>query len=94
MRIRSFLLGLSIAYVFPAFAQTYISNVTIIDVEKKKLVKEQTVLINKDQIVSIQTSKSVKPAKGSTIIDGTGKFLMPRTSYLIFYQFIQKKTTN
>ncbi|MDP2387331.1 MAG: amidohydrolase family protein [Bacteroidota bacterium] len=77
MKIRSFLSGLSIACIFPSIAQTYISNVTIIDVEKKKLVKEQTVLINKDQIVSIQASKSVKPAKGSTVIDGTGKFLMP-----------------
>ncbi len=77
MKIRSSLSCLSIILTFSSFAQTYITNVTVLDVEKKKLIKEQTVQITKDRIVSIQSAKSSKPAKGATIIDGTGKFLMP-----------------
>ena len=55
----------------------YVSNVTVLDVEKQKLVPNVTVLINGNTIESILTkSKAALPA-GAVVIDGTGKFLMP-----------------
>lgn len=55
----------------------YISNVTLLDVEKQKLVPAATVIITGNTITSIETkSKNPIPA-GATVIDGTGKFLMP-----------------
>jgi imidazolonepropionase-like amidohydrolase len=57
-------------------AQTYITNVTIADVENKKLLPNQTVIITNDLITKIQSSKVKIPAN-ATIIDGTGKFLFP-----------------
>jgi imidazolonepropionase-like amidohydrolase len=61
---------------FPIFAQTYITNVTVADVEKQKLVPDQTVLITNDLISKIQPGK-VKIPSGATIIDGKGKYLFP-----------------
>jgi imidazolonepropionase-like amidohydrolase len=59
------------------FAQTYITNVTIVDVENQKLISNQTVEITKDKISNIQPSKKFKTPEKSTIIDGTGKYLTP-----------------
>jgi imidazolonepropionase-like amidohydrolase len=61
---------------FPIFAQTYITNVTVADVEKQKLVPDQTVVITNDLISKIQSGK-VKIPSGATIIDGKGKYLFP-----------------
>lgn len=61
---------------FPLFAQTYITNVTIADVEKQKLVSNQTVIITNDLISKIQSSKIKIPAN-ATVIDGKGKYLLP-----------------
>jgi imidazolonepropionase-like amidohydrolase len=61
---------------FPIFAQTYITNVTVADVEKQKLVPDQTVVITNDLISKIQPGK-VKIPSGATIIDGKGKYLFP-----------------
>ncbi|QOG00942.1 amidohydrolase family protein [Flavobacterium sp. MDT1-60] len=60
----------------PLFAQTYITNVTIADVEKQKLVSNQTVVITNDLISKIQSGKIKIPAN-ATVIDGKGKFLFP-----------------
>ena len=62
---------------FSTFSQTYITNVTVLDVVKQKLVPAQTVMIKDDIITDIQSSKKIKVPTGATIIDGTGKFLMP-----------------
>jgi imidazolonepropionase-like amidohydrolase len=59
------------------FAQTYITNVTIADVEKQKLVPNQTVVITKDLISNIQLSSKIKIPSTATVIDGKGKFLLP-----------------
>jgi imidazolonepropionase-like amidohydrolase len=60
-----------------AFGQTYIQNVTIVDVEKRQLISDQTVVI-KDGIVSeIAPAKKITPPANSTVINGAGKFLMP-----------------
>ena len=42
---------------FSLFAQTYITNVTVADVENQKMVPDQTVVITNDIITKIQSSK-------------------------------------
>ncbi|MEE9348706.1 MAG: amidohydrolase family protein [Flavobacteriaceae bacterium] len=59
------------------FAQTYITNVTVTDVEKQKLVPNQTVVITNDLISNIKKINKIKVPKNATIIDGTGKYLVP-----------------
>jgi imidazolonepropionase-like amidohydrolase len=59
------------------FSQTYITNVTIADVEKQKLVPNQTVIITNDIISNIQSSNRIKIPANAKIIDGTGKYLFP-----------------
>ncbi|MBQ0787745.1 MAG: amidohydrolase family protein [Oceanihabitans sp.] len=62
---------------FSLFAQTYITNVTIADVEKQKLIPNQTVVITKDVISNIEKSNKIKVPENATIIDGTDKYLFP-----------------
>ena len=57
--------------------QVFIRNVTVVDVEKQKLVLHATVGITGNLITSIsEKNKGALPAD-ATVIDGTGKFLMP-----------------
>lgn len=56
---------------------TAITNVTVIDVVAGKAVPAQTVLIDGTQIAAVVPAASFKPAKDATLIDGTGKFLIP-----------------
>lgn len=58
-------------------AQTYITNVTIADVEKQKLIPNQTVVVTNDLISNIQSSKKIKIPANATVIDGSGKYLFP-----------------
>ncbi|NNT72877.1 amidohydrolase family protein [Flavobacterium sp. IMCC34852] len=58
-------------------AQTYITNVTIADVERQKLIPNQTVVITKDLISNIQPSKKIKIPANANIIDAKGKYLFP-----------------
>ncbi|MES2748347.1 MAG: amidohydrolase family protein [Bacteroidota bacterium] len=59
------------------FSQTYITNVTIADVETQKLIPNQTVVITNDLITNIQLSSSTKIPANATVIEGNGKFLFP-----------------
>jgi imidazolonepropionase-like amidohydrolase len=72
---------------FPLFAQTYITNVTIADVEKQKLVPNQTVVITNDLISNIQSGKIKIPANAK-VIDGKGKYLFPglTDAHIHFFQ--------
>ena len=60
-----------------AFNQTYIINTNVLDVERKKLLTGQTVVIEKDMITTVTSSKKIKPPVTANIIDGSGKFLIP-----------------
>lgn len=73
--IYSFIPSLCISTL--VFCQTYITNVTIVDVEKQKLIPEQTVVITGNIISGIQSSKGSKIPVNATTVDGKGKFLMP-----------------
>lgn len=64
-------------FCLEAISQTYITNVTVLDVEKMKLLNRQTVVIDKDRISNVGSSEKIKVPAGATVIDGTGKFLSP-----------------
>ena len=59
------------------YSQTFIKNVTIVDVVNKKLIPAQTVAINKDVIADVQKAGKKTFPSNAIIIDGTGKYLMP-----------------
>ena len=73
---------------FSLFAQTYITNVTIADVEKQKLVSNQTIVITNDLISDIKSSKKIKVPSNATVIDGSEKFLVPglTDAHIHFFQ--------
>lgn len=59
----------------PAKSQLLIRNVSIVDVEHKKILTPQDVLVSNGIITAI--SKNIKGPEGSPVIDGSGKWLMP-----------------
>lgn len=68
--------------IFAAFcchtlqAQTYITNVSLIDVVRGKVVEDQTVVFKGEKITGILRG-SVNIPKNAVVIDGKGKFLIP-----------------
>ena len=70
---------LSVTVVFFLFmrvnAQLLIHNVSIVDVENEKILAPQDVLITNGIITAI--GKKIQAPKGSRIIDGKDKWLMP-----------------
>ncbi|WP_407534398.1 amidohydrolase family protein [Elizabethkingia miricola] len=59
------------------YSQTFIKNVTIVDVVNKRLIPAQTVEINKDIITNVQPAGKKAFSSNALVIDGTGKYLMP-----------------
>ncbi|MCA0931367.1 amidohydrolase family protein [Lutimonas saemankumensis] len=57
--------------------QTFITHVTLADVEKQKLVKNQTVVIEDGRILEIYKSTKKRFPENATVIDGSGKYLIP-----------------
>ncbi|TXE18780.1 amidohydrolase family protein [Psychroserpens burtonensis] len=72
-----FLTSIALAFSITISSQTYITNVTITDVENQKLIPNQTVVITNDLISDIQSSKNIKVPENAIAIDGTGKYLAP-----------------
>jgi len=62
---------------FSLLGQSYITDVTIVDVEKHKLIPHQTVVITNDLISNIEKRKKIRIPENAVIIDGTNKFLIP-----------------
>ncbi|MBP6679763.1 MAG: amidohydrolase family protein [Saprospiraceae bacterium] len=62
---------------FGLSAQTYISHVTLADVEKQKYIPDQTVVITNKIISKIQSSGSITIPDNAIVIDGSGKYLIP-----------------
>ncbi len=54
-----------------------ITNVVVVDVEAGCLRPHQTVVVNGDRIAAVGPAATIRPAVGATVIDGTGKFLLP-----------------
>ncbi len=74
-KLLSFLIVLLISTAI--YSQTYIQNVTVVDVVNQKLIPAQTVMLNKNLIAGIKPSNKVKIPANSTIIDGSGRYLLP-----------------
>lgn len=77
MRNRNILALLLTITSFSLSAQTYITDVTIADVEKQRLVSNQTVVITDDLITEIKNSSKVEIPADATVVDGSGKYLFP-----------------
>lgn len=60
-----------------SYSQLLIKNSNVVDVEKRKILTAQTVLVMDDRITSIDKDRQYKLPEGTTIIDGTGKYLVP-----------------
>jgi imidazolonepropionase-like amidohydrolase len=54
-----------------------IEHVTVIDATGKAAQPDETVVVERDRIASVTPSRKVKIPKGSQIVDGAGKFLIP-----------------
>lgn len=86
--MRSILSLLSILFTLAASAQTIISNVTVVDVEKQKLLPGYSVLLMNDRIEKLSNKLDYKLGTEATIIDGTGKYLVPgfTDAHIHFFQ--------
>ena len=80
-------IALLLLMALQAGAQTIITNVTLVDVEKQKLIPNATVTVQGNKIVAVNTKKS-SPVAGSVVVDGTGKYLMPgmTDAHIHFFQ--------
>lgn len=58
-----------------SYAQLFIKNTTIVDVENKKLLPGYSVQIDNGLITAV--GKKIIPQAGAQLIDGSGKYLMP-----------------
>ncbi|WP_172276754.1 amidohydrolase family protein [Chryseobacterium sp. LAM-KRS1] len=77
MKTYLYLLSLLCFLTQTIHAQTYIQNVTVVDVMNKKMIPNQTVVVTKNMISEIKPGHKVTIPKNATVIDGKGKFLMP-----------------
>ncbi len=86
--MKTFFTLFTLVSTFAVFSQTYITNVSIADVENQKMISNQTIVITNDLISNIQTSKNVKIPEKAKIIDGTGKYVLPglTDSHIHFFQ--------
>jgi len=73
------LLTCTCMYAQPCFSQhtTLIRNIGLIDVEKGIVKKEANVLIRDSLIISITYGKKASALPADTVVDGTGRFLLP-----------------
>lgn len=60
-----------------SFSQLYITNVSVVDVINKKIIAGQTLVVADNKISDIKPTGKIKPAANATIIDGSGKYIMP-----------------
>lgn len=77
-----------LSFVLSAFGQTYIRNVTIVDVENRKTVPNQTVVVKDGVISQIAPANKITPTANGIVINGAGKFLMAgmTDSHVHFFQ--------
>lgn len=61
----------------PAAADLAIRGVTVVDVEGGRLLPSQTVLVRGNRITAVGASAGVPVPAGATVVDGTGRYLVP-----------------
>lgn len=79
MRILTSLLGavLGLSALSAQAPSIAFVNVSVVPMDREVVLRDHTVIVSGDTIAAIAPSASVKPPAGATIVDGTGKFLMP-----------------
>lgn len=82
------LYGLNEGAMLSPKAKTFITNVTFLDVEKQKLISGATVGITGSVITSVRTNPKQTLPPDASIIDGSGKFLLPglTDAHIHFFQ--------
>ena len=75
LRMKSILLFFFSLLMAPGYGQLLIQNTTFVDVENKKLLSGQDVLIENGLISLI--GKKLKASSQAATVDGSGKFLIP-----------------
>lgn len=65
------------ATVISPSSTTYITHVTVIGTEAGKEMQDRTVIIQGDRISEVRDSKGKKPPRGTKVVDGNGKYLIP-----------------
>lgn len=61
----------------PQKAEIVIRSVNVIPMDSERVLQDQTVVVRSGKIVSITDSKWVNWSRQATVIDGSGKYLMP-----------------
>ena len=61
----------------PAQTVTAVVHVSVVPMDRERVLPDQTVLVRGDTIVALGTAAQVPIPVGATLIDGTGKFLLP-----------------
>lgn len=54
-----------------------LQSIHVVDVEKGTLLKNQTAAITGDRITSIKKTSTFKPAATESVVDATGRYLIP-----------------
>ena len=75
LRMKSILFFFFSLLMAPGYGQLLIQNTTLVDVENKKLLSGQDVLIENGLISLI--GKKLKASSQAATVDGSGKFLIP-----------------
>jgi imidazolonepropionase-like amidohydrolase len=75
--MRLFLLCMMLGLMQSIAAQVFIKNTNVIDVDQKKILAGYNVLAVDGRIISVDKSKTYKIPEGTTVIDGSGKYLVP-----------------
>jgi imidazolonepropionase-like amidohydrolase len=83
-----FLLAIAPVLIYAQNNYTLISNTNVIDVRSGKVIKEASVLIKDDLIQEVFTNKKMKLPPGTTVLDGTSKYVMPgmTDAHIHFFQ--------
>lgn len=61
----------------PGQSQTVFTNVSVIPMNGEQVLENQTVIVERDRIVEVGLSSEVNVPPNATIIDASGKYLMP-----------------
>lgn len=60
-----------------AQSDVVISRVTVVDIERGRLIPDQTVVISGGRITTVEPAGRARPSPAARTVDGQGKFLMP-----------------
>ena len=54
-----------------------VRDVTVVDVEHARLLRNQTVVVEGDRITALGPTESVRVPNGASVVEGTGRFVVP-----------------